>query len=107
MFAVLLIYGLKSARRSVDWQDERILFRAGLSVCPLNAKVHYNIGKNLADGGDRDSAIASYKTALELNPSYDQAMNNLANLLKDAGRLESAEYWLQEAIKVRPGLPII
>ena len=29
--------------------------------------------------------------ALQLNPDYDQAMNNLANLLKDVGRLADAE----------------
>ena len=75
---------------------------SGLSVCPLNAKVHYNIGKNAADRGDRTVAIERYQMALELNPDYDQAMNNLANLLKDSGQLELAESWLLRAISVRP-----
>lgn len=99
--SLLLLYGLKSFRRTLDWRNEVQLFRAGLAVCPLNAKVHYNIGKNAADRGDRDTAIARYQIALELNPDYDQAMNNLANLLKDAGQLESAEQWLLKAIRVR------
>lgn len=100
--ALLIVYGLKSHRRSLDWRDEARLFSAGLNVCPLNAKVHYNIGKNAADRGLREEAIERYETALELNPDYDQAMNNLANLLKDVGHLDAAERWLAKAIKVRP-----
>lgn len=102
LLVVVAIFYMKSYRRSFDWQDEGRLFLAGLSVCPLNAKVHYNIGKNAADRGWRDLAIERYEKALELNPDYDQAMNNLANLLKDIGHYQSAEHWLLKAVRVRP-----
>lgn len=36
-----------------------------------------------------------------LNPVYDQAMNNLANILKDQGKLSEAEELLFSAIKIR------
>ena len=64
--------------------------------------MHYNIGKNAADQGLRDVAISRYQTALQLNPGYDQAMNNLANLLKDSGQIEPAEEWLLKAVRIRP-----
>ncbi|XP_022669240.1 transmembrane and TPR repeat-containing protein 4-like [Varroa destructor] len=94
---ILLLSG-RSLRRSRDWRDERSLFNAGLDVCPLNAKVHYNIAK-VAE--DRDAAIASYRRALELNPRYEQAMNNLANILKDSNQLDEAKTLLETAVKIR------
>lgn len=58
-------------------------------VCLLCCtQVHYNIAK-VAE--DRDAAIASYRRALELNPRYEQAMNNLANILKDSNQLDEAK----------------
>ena len=39
--------------------------------------------------------------ALDLNPVYDQAMNNLANLLKARGHLEPALTLLQNATSIR------
>lgn len=102
LLATAAILAAKSSRRCLDWLDETHLFASGLSVCPLNAKVHYNVGKNLADRGDRQGAMDRYRRALELHPDYDQAMNNLANLLKDGGRHVEAETWLLKAVALRP-----
>ena len=102
MLSALLLYACKSCHRGADWKDESQLFRSALKVCPLNAKVHYNIAKNAADEGLRDLAVAEYRTALRLHPDYDQAMNNLANLLKDIGQISDAEKLLLHAVRVRP-----
>ncbi|XP_076347219.1 transmembrane O-mannosyltransferase targeting cadherins 4 isoform X1 [Tachypleus tridentatus] len=92
---------VKSLQRSSEWRNEEVLFKSGLKVCPLNAKVHYNIAKNSADHGDRELAVKEYQEAIRLNPNYDQAMNNLANILKDMGELKSAEKLLLKAIHIR------
>ncbi|XP_033637459.1 protein O-mannosyl-transferase TMTC4-like isoform X1 [Asterias rubens] len=99
---VLVYYASRCIGRNKDWSTEERLYKAGLDVCPLNAKVHYNIGKNAADRGSIDEAITYYRQALSLNPVYDQSMNNLANLLKDQGHLEEAEELLQHAVRIRP-----
>ena len=36
-----------------------------------------------------------------LNPRYDQAMNNLGNILKDRGQLDEAERLLEKAVEIR------
>jgi hypothetical protein len=50
--------------RSAEWKTEEVLFRSGLSVCPLNAKVHYNIAKNAGDSGNKALAVHEYREAL-------------------------------------------
>nr|XP_006819594.1 PREDICTED: transmembrane and TPR repeat-containing protein 4-like [Saccoglossus kowalevskii] len=101
VFILMLANMWRSVQRSHEWTNERLLYRSGAKVCPLNAKVHYNIAKNIADSGELDEAIVEYRTAIKLYPEYDQAMNNLANILKDHGELLEAEILLNKAVEIR------
>jgi len=78
----LLALFLRSRSRSLEWRTEMELFVSGLTVCPNNAKVHYNIAKKMANKGHQESAVLFYKEALRLEPRYEHAINNLANILK-------------------------
>ncbi|KAG8224300.1 hypothetical protein J437_LFUL007240 [Ladona fulva] len=98
---LLMVLGIRSVIRSGQWRNEESLFISGLRVCPLNAKVHYNVARNAADRGDRSMALYHYREAIRLHPDYDQAMNNLANLLKDSGALIEAESLLRRAVTLR------
>ncbi|XP_064167934.1 protein O-mannosyl-transferase TMTC4 isoform X2 [Anguilla rostrata] len=103
--ALLGLLGMNVARcalRSQQWRSEEALFTSALSVCPLNAKVHYNVGKNLADRGDQSAAIKYYREAVRLNPKYVHAMNNLGNILKERNELVEAEELLSEAVRIQP-----
>ncbi|CAH1782005.1 unnamed protein product [Owenia fusiformis] len=99
---LLAALAIKSIQRSSEWRKEVDLFNSGAFVCPLNAKVHYNIGKIAADRGNTDLAIEKYRLAISLSPKYDQPMNNLANILKEQGHLREAENLLIEAVTIRP-----
>lgn len=101
MWLVLTLYIARTIQRSGEWIDEDTLFTSGLSVCPLNAKVHYNIGKIRAEKGEVVIGEKFYREAIRLNPTYDQALNNLGNLIKDDGRNEEAEALLERAVKIR------
>ncbi|XP_035733184.1 protein O-mannosyl-transferase TMTC4-like isoform X1 [Vespa mandarinia] len=96
-----LIFLMRSWIRSDQWRSEESLFRSALDVCPLNAKVHYNIAKNAADAGNPNLAKLEYREALRLNPKYAQAMNNLANLLKDEGKYDAAENLFKQAVTLQ------
>lgn len=112
-------------------------------VCPLNAKVHYNIAKSAVDSGNSEKAINEYREAIRfvqklicqfftfsctgftqsllicfnlmtfcnylifsrLLPTYDQALNNLANILKSKGEIEEAETLLRRALDIRQEFP--
>ncbi|KAL6077290.1 hypothetical protein STEG23_008910, partial [Scotinomys teguina] len=102
ILGILLINALRCVIRSGEWRSEDRLFRSALSVCPLNAKVHYNIGKNLADQGNQTAAIRYYREAVRLNPKYVHAMNNLGNILKERNELQEAEELLSLAVQIQP-----
>ncbi|XP_015604969.1 transmembrane and TPR repeat-containing protein 4 isoform X2 [Cephus cinctus] len=98
---LIAIFFVRSWIRSYEWKTETELFRAALDVCPLNAKVHYNIAKNAADLGNATYAEEEYKEALRLNPNYAQAMNNLGNLLKDRKEFVEAEKLFKRAVELQ------
>lgn len=60
---IILLFA-RSWVRSNQWRNEKLLFQSALNVCPLNAKVHYNIAKNAADAGNIVLAKLEYQEAL-------------------------------------------
>ncbi|XP_026232300.1 protein O-mannosyl-transferase TMTC4 isoform X2 [Anabas testudineus] len=102
VLALLCVYVARCALRSHQWRTEQSLFTSALSVCPLNAKVHYNVGKNLADRGNSTAAITYYREAVRLHPTYVHAMNNLGNILKERNELIEAEQLLSKAVSIQP-----
>ncbi|XP_052004901.1 protein O-mannosyl-transferase TMTC4-like [Xyrauchen texanus] len=99
---LLCVNVARSAQRSQQWRSEQSLFTSALSVCPLNAKVHYNVGKNLADRGNQSAAVKYYREAVRLHPKYVHAMNNLGNILKERNELPEAEGLLSAAVQIQP-----
>uniref|UniRef100_A0A3P8S248 dolichyl-phosphate-mannose--protein mannosyltransferase n=1 Tax=Amphiprion percula TaxID=161767 RepID=A0A3P8S248_AMPPE len=102
VLALLCVYVVRCALRSHQWRSEQSLFSSALSVCPLNAKVHYNVGKNLADKGNTAAAVSYYREAVRLHPTYVHAMNNLGNILKEKNELIEAEQLLSKAVSIQP-----
>ncbi|XP_036921690.1 protein O-mannosyl-transferase TMTC4 isoform X2 [Sturnira hondurensis] len=93
---------------------ERVLYLPSAGYCILltfgfgalskhtKKKVHYNVGKNLADKGNQTAAIRYYREAVRLNPKYVHAMNNLGNILKERNELQEAEELLSLAVQIQP-----
>ncbi|KPM05867.1 O-linked N-acetylglucosamine transferase, OGT-like protein [Sarcoptes scabiei] len=67
----------------MDWTDELRLYIKDVSVCPANAKIYYNIAKIQADIGEKEESILNYRKAISLNENYTNALNNLANILRE------------------------
>jgi tetratricopeptide (TPR) repeat protein len=64
---------------------------------------HYNLGNTHLSLGNPKQAIASYDTALKLNPRAVQAMVNESMAYARLGETEKADEFLQKALKVAPG----
>ncbi|XP_061580646.1 protein O-mannosyl-transferase TMTC4 [Cololabis saira] len=99
---LLCTFVARCALRSHQWRSEQSLFTSALAVCPLNAKVHYNVGKNLADRGNASASVRYYREAVRLHPTYVHAMNNLGNILKEKDELLEAEELLAKAVSIQP-----
>ncbi|VDK83351.1 unnamed protein product [Litomosoides sigmodontis] len=99
---ILIILLAKSYMRSMEWQNELDLYKSGLKVCPNNAKIYYNLAKIMADKGDISRATVNYINAIRLNPTYENAMNNLANIYLKFDRNVEAEQLLLRAIEIKP-----
>ncbi|KAM9803164.1 protein O-mannosyl-transferase TMTC4 [Syngnathus typhle] len=102
ILALMVTFVARCAHRSHQWRSEQSLFTSALNVCPLNAKVHYNVGKSLADRGNTTTAITYYREAVRLHPTYVHAMNNLGNILKERNELIEAEQLLSKAVLIQP-----
>lgn len=60
----MIVFLIRSHERSLQWRSEYALFNSGADVCPLNAKIHYNIGKRAVDSNDIEKAIFEYQEAI-------------------------------------------
>jgi tetratricopeptide (TPR) repeat protein len=61
-----------------------------------------SLGHAYATKGEIDNAILAYKTAIEINPNYQQALNDLGGLYNIQGRYNEAVPLLDRALQLNP-----
>ena len=61
-------------------------FQTSITNQPENPDAYYSLGLTLARRGEHADAITAYRKAIELNPKYSSAHDNLSNLLRQLGR---------------------
>ncbi|XP_048247495.1 protein O-mannosyl-transferase TMTC4-like [Haliotis rufescens] len=96
---LIVIFLLRSNQRCKEFSGELALYTAAVKVCPLNAKIHFNIAK--VQDNNTDTATDEYRLSLTLNPRYVSAMINLAIILRQRGDALEAEELLERAVSVR------
>ncbi|HLY42390.1 MAG TPA: tetratricopeptide repeat protein [Terracidiphilus sp.] len=72
---------------------------------PEDARVHDNLGMELARIGKYNDAITQYKRALSLNPVFSAVHGPLATALVKAGRTDDALPEFELALQTAPALP--
>ena len=76
-------------------------FRAALAKNP-NAQTYTGLGIVLGQQGRADEAIASLRDAIEADPKYPAAYDQLATILVEQGRLEEAASNYRLLLRIRP-----
>jgi Flp pilus assembly protein TadD len=108
---VLLPCMVLTARQVGYWADSETLFRRTLSVTTTNFIMHNNLGNILTWRGrdlhdfDRREAIQQYGLALQIDPNYAEAYNNLGNTLQECNRVGEAMAQYRKAIQANPDYP--
>ena len=64
------------------------------------ARDYFNQGVNYVDNNKIDSAIILYLKAIELDPEYCDAMDNLGQLYRRINKFDKAEYWYNKSLKI-------
>jgi Flp pilus assembly protein TadD len=85
------------------WRDSFTLFDHAIAVTAKNYVAHDNRGLHLYRAGRVDEAMADYRAALAINPTYMNANNNLGHALAELGRPAEALPYYRVAQQVQPG----
>ena len=61
-----------------------------VSACGSRQKAHFNRGLAYYNRGQLEQSIAEYQKAIQINPNFAQARNNLGNVYYNQSKLEEA-----------------
>src|SRR3954447_7941758 len=100
---VLNFLGIIYAQRK-DYFSAIALIQNAIDI-KKSSNFYSNLGNALAEQGRLDEAVAAYRTAIELKPTYPEAHSNLGNALVEQGRLDEAVTAYRTAITLEPTYP--
>ena len=103
MAAVVLAILMACAwRQTCFWHDSEVLWAHTLACTLPNSLAQNNLGSCLAERGRSEEAIAHYRQALEIQPSYGPAYDKLGAALADRGELVQAIAYFRAALRFQP-----
>ena len=92
--------------QSMGRTDEaRSAYRRAIARSPADSDAHFNLGTVEELVGEHAAALASYRTALELDPPDEARVhNNIGGVLSVMGDLRASAAAYAEAVEADPGL---
>ena len=91
--------------RNRDYATNLRLWQDTVAKCPTNGRAHNNLGKAIFEAGRPADAIASYETAIRLEPRVPEPYCNLGQALARLNRRAEAIVRYREAIRLQPAYP--
>lgn len=103
-FFIILFLCLLTIQRNAIWRDDISIYQDTLKYLPNDPKLHYNFGNAYLRKGLLNAAAREYSIAIEGNPSYAYALNNLGLILERQGNTKAAQKYYRMAIASDPKL---
>ena len=100
--ATLLMLGSLTWRQSCLYTNAEALWRGTLAANARCWPACYQLGLILVKQGRPDEAIAHFQEALQYQPNYSEARNNIGAVLLRKGAVDEAIAQYQEALRVTP-----
>jgi len=100
--ALILLLGMRSMARDMDWSSESDLMRSSLEARPQSAKLHSKLGKIALDEGDLERARHELETAVSIYPNNTLTLLNLGIVEQLEGNLSEAERLFWQADSTLP-----
>ncbi len=95
---VLFLCVARITLRIQDWKSSHRLWSAAVEVAPSSDRAQRNLGVARAYRGDFEGAVASFREAVRLYPTYEISHINLGQALQNQGILSNDESLLCDAI---------
>jgi tetratricopeptide (TPR) repeat protein len=95
--------GWLTIQRNKDYGSQEAIWSDAVAKCPGNVRAHYNLGTILLDQRRLPEAVAQFEAALQINPGYAEAQNNLGIALSSIpGRLPETISAYEAAVRIKP-----
>ena len=96
------VLGAVTVQRNAAYRSAVSLWSDTVAKRPQNARAHNGLGESLVKAGRPEDAIASFETALQLNPHYPLAETNLGIALAKIHRSAEAIRHFATALQLKP-----
>jgi len=100
--ATIVVLGLRTRARNLDYASEEKIWRASIASQPANPRVRTALGANLVIAGRYGEAELELQKAVDLDPGRAEALSNLGAAEFALGKLDSSIVHLERALALRP-----
>jgi len=88
------------SRQRAKWKKPSHHFWKAVKINPKSTDAYTNLGNALAIQGKAEEALAAFRNAIAISPTFD-AYNNLGILLQSLGRTREAEESFRKAAELK------
>ena len=101
--SVVIVASVAATRAQVEhWRDGWALWTHALEVTSNNERAQAAVGAMLGNQGRTDEAIAHFREAIRIDPTFGDAHNDLGLALNNLGRFDEAAEHLSLAVRLQP-----